>query len=177
MRSLGLDTSLHYVDFGDLYEVRHAMIGPPLTVPHGAEAALAAIVRRFPQYETGLKWYFQRIMTLHGAAAFAAHHQDDGLWWLTHAPEAIRTLWPVLRDGRATLGDVLRELFGTHEAVKLALAANLIYYHDDPDKMVFKRFAVAQASYRLGGWALCSRWLASAQRQYGGADHDSGRCR
>jgi phytoene dehydrogenase-like protein len=46
---------------------------------------------------------------------------------------------------------VLSELFGDDEAVKLALAANLNYYHDDPDRLLFLRFAVPQASYVIGG--------------------------
>ena len=39
----------------------------------------------------------------------------------------------------------------TDEAVKVALAANLSYYHDDPDRMSFLRYAVPQASYLTGG--------------------------
>ncbi len=45
----------------------------------------------------------------------------------------------------------MNELFGTDEAVKLALAANLGYYHDDPDRMQFVRYARAQASFLTGG--------------------------
>ena len=83
--------------------------------------------------------------------SFAALHQDDRAWWLSHSPEAIRKLWPILRDGRATVGEVMNELFGTDEAVKLMLAANLVYYHDDPHQMLFLRYAIPQASYLLGG--------------------------
>jgi phytoene dehydrogenase-like protein len=45
----------------------------------------------------------------------------------------------------------MSELFGADEAVKFALAANIGYYHDDPDRMLFLRYAVPQASYLAGG--------------------------
>ena len=45
----------------------------------------------------------------------------------------------------------MQELFGKDEAVKLALAANLFYYHDDPDRTQFLRYAIPQASYLVGG--------------------------
>ena len=151
LRTLGLDHDLQLVDVGDLYEVRGGPLKEPFVLPSGAEAALAAAVSRFPQHAAGLNEYFRRLVALRGAAALAAHHQDDGRWWLMHAPEAVRKLRPVLRDGSATLGEVLRELFGDDEAVKLALSANLFYYHDDADRISFLRFAVAQASYVIGG--------------------------
>jgi all-trans-retinol 13,14-reductase len=151
IRVLGLDRDLQFVDVGDLYEVRGGPLGEPFVLPHGADAALAAAIARFPQHTTGLKEYFRRLLALRGAASLAAHHREDGSWWLLHAPEALRKLWPLLSQGRATLGEVLRQLFGGDEAVKLALAANLAYYHDDPDRMSFLRFAVAQASFVIGG--------------------------
>src|SRR5262245_38224517 len=87
------------------------------------------------------------------ARRFGLHplHQEEPSWWLRHAPEGVRRVWPLLREGRATLGEVLQDLFGDAEAVKIALAANLGYYHDDPDRMAFLTYAVAQASYLTGG--------------------------
>ena len=77
---------------------------------------------------------------------YLARHQDDGGGWgLQHAPEAVRRLWPLLREGRASVGEVLRDLFGADEAVKLMLAGNLIYYDDDPERTLFLDYAIAQA--------------------------------
>ena len=45
----------------------------------------------------------------------------------------------------------MNELFGIDEIVKMVLAANLVYFHDDPDQMLFLRYAIPQASYVLGG--------------------------
>ena len=151
LRSLGLDRALQFVDVGDLYEVRGPLIGEPFVLPHGVEAACAAATVRFPRYAEGVRGYFQRVSAVQEAVRFAARHQDAPSWWLHHAPEAVRRVWPLLREGRATVGEVLHDLFGETEAVKVALAANLGYYHDDPDRMSFLRFAIAQASYLTGG--------------------------
>ena len=151
IRLLGLDHDLELIDVGDLYEVRGSLIGEPFLLPHGAEAALAAATTRFPQHKAGLEEYFRRLLALRSAASFAASHRDERTWWLSHAPEAVRKLWPILRDGRATVGGVMSELFGADENVKLALAANLFYYHDDPDQMLLLSYAIPQASYLLGG--------------------------
>jgi all-trans-retinol 13,14-reductase len=152
LQSLGLDHDLEFVDVGDLYEIRGPLIDPPFVLPHGVEAAISATSARFPHHAPALREYFGRIVAARAAAAFATRHQDDsGRWWLTHAPEAVRRLWPLIREGRATVSEVLQELFGADEAVKLAVAANLAYYHDDPERMLFLRYAIPQASYLLGG--------------------------
>jgi phytoene dehydrogenase-like protein len=75
----------------------------------------------------------------------------------------------------------MTELFGDDERVKLALCANLGYWHNDPDRFRFLRYAVAQASYLGGGGhyvrggskALADR-LASLIREHGG-ELESGR--
>jgi phytoene dehydrogenase-like protein len=149
--ALGLERDLTFVDVGDLYEVREGLLGEPFRLHHGLDAALAGAVARFPEHKRGLEEYFRRLSALRQAISTAARHQDDHLWWISHAPEALRLLWTLLRNGRATAGEVMTELFGADERVKLALCANLAYYHDDPESFRFLRFAIPQASYVAGG--------------------------
>jgi all-trans-retinol 13,14-reductase len=152
LQSLGLDQGLEFVEVGDLYEVRGPQFEHPFVLPHGVENALASARAQFPAHSEALGEYFRRLSALRDATSFAAHHQDDsGKWWLQHLPEAVRRIWPILREGRATVSEVMDELFGPDETVKLALAANLSYYHSDPDRMPFLMYAVPQASYLLGG--------------------------
>jgi phytoene dehydrogenase-like protein len=151
LHSLGLDKYLVFVDVGDLYEVRGAKLGAPFILPCGVDAALAAAAARFPHQAEPLAEYFRRLDNARAAVALAAKHRNDPGFWLRHAPEAVRRMWPLLREGRATVKEVLDELFGTDEAVKIALAANLGYFHDDPARMPFLRFAIPQASYLRGG--------------------------
>jgi phytoene dehydrogenase-like protein len=151
LRSLGLDRHLVFVDVGDLYEVRGQKIGAPFVFPCGKDRAPAAAMARFPHQAERLAEYFRRLEAARDAVALAAKHQDDPGFWLRHAPEALRRMWPLLREGRATVAEVFDELFGADEAVKLGLAANLGYFHDDPARMPFLRFAIPQSSYLRGG--------------------------
>jgi len=151
VRSLGLDRDLEFIDVGDLYEVRGGPVGAPFVLPHGPDKALAAAIARFPQHQSGLEEYFKRLAALRGAVSLAARHRLDRGWWVSHAVEAAGKLWPLYRYGRATVGEVMRELFGADDAVKFALAANIGYYHDDPERMLFLRYAIPQASYLAGG--------------------------
>jgi len=152
LRLLGLDHDLQFIDVDDLHEVRGPAIGSPLVLPHGIAAALSATSARFPHQAEALRKYFDRIMAVRATVAFLAKHQGDrSSWWLHHAPEAVRRLWPLIRDGKATVGEVFRDLFGADEAIKLTLAGNLVYYHDDPERMLFLVYAIAQASYLAGG--------------------------
>jgi all-trans-retinol 13,14-reductase len=152
LQSLGLNEGLDFVLVDDLYEVRGPQFERPFVLPHGMDTALAAAQARFPAQREALVEYFHRLSALRGATSFAAQHQDDsGKWWLQHLPEAARRVWPVLREGRATVSEVMHELFGPDETIKLALAANLMYYHSDADCMPFLMYAVPQASYLVGG--------------------------
>jgi all-trans-retinol 13,14-reductase len=151
VRSLGLDRDLTFVAVGDLYEVRGPQIGEPFALPSGADRAQCAVTARFPHHAKALAEYFHRLVAARDAVALAAEHREDPGFWLRHAPEAVRRLWPLLREGRASVSEVLDELFGADDAIKLVLAANLGYFHDDPARMSFLRFAVPQASYLLGG--------------------------
>jgi all-trans-retinol 13,14-reductase len=108
---------------------------------------LAGAIARFPEHKVGLEDYFRRLWAVRQALSSAALRS----WWISHAPEALKNLWTLLLDGRATLGEVMAELFGSDESVKPALAANLGYWHGDPDRFRFLRYAAAQASFIGGG--------------------------
>ena len=173
--SLGLDRSLEFVDVPEMYEVRGGPVGAPFVLPSGAEAALAAAKARFPDQAEALERFFAAMLAVRAGASLAFRHQEDRGWWLTHLPQAAQALWPVIRHARATLGDVLRHLFGADEAVKCALAATLGYYHDDPDGILFLNFALPTASYLVGGGhyirggsAALSGRLADLVREAGG---------
>jgi all-trans-retinol 13,14-reductase len=176
LRALDLERDLTFVDVGDLYEVRGGLLGEPFRLHHGLDAALAGAVASFPEHKRGLEEYFRRLWALRQAISAAALHRDDRSWWISHAPEALRHLWTLLRDGNATAGEVMTNLFGDDERVKMALCANLVYYHDDPDRFLFLRYAIPQASYIAGGGhyvrggskVLADR-LAALIREAGGA--------
>ena len=176
LQSLGLDRDVPFVDVGDLHEVRSPLLGEPFVLPHGLDAALNAAKQRFPYQGSGLDGYFERICAVRHAVSTLSEHQDDRGWWLLNAPTLPWRLWPLIRDRHSTLSDVMQRLFGDDEAVKLALAPNIVYYTDDPDTMPFLSFAIPQASYLLGGGhyirggsQVLSDRLVAIVREAGGA--------
>jgi len=86
--------------------------------------------------------------------------------------------WPVLRDMKKSLAGVFQQLFSEDEAIKIALAANLSYYADDPETMWWLFYAVAQGGYLSGGGyyirggsqALSNRLLKVVQEEDGIAE-------
>ncbi len=151
LRALGLDRDIPFVEVGDLHEVRSPLIGEPFVLPRGYDAAREATARRFPRHAEAIEDYFRRLHEVRDAIGLLTEHQDDRRWWVRNAPSLPQRLWPLLRERRATLSAALDHLFGTDEAVKLALASNLGYYTDDPDTMPFIAYAIPQASYLAGG--------------------------
>lgn len=148
--ALELWDSVELVPVGDFYEVRSPLIGEPLTVPHGLEAVRERLSVRFPHQADALRDFCKRLGAIREALGFFSG-EHGGLWWLAHSPELPLRLWPLLRDLRSSLGQVLQRSFGDDEAVKLALAANLPYYADDPDRLWWLAYAVAQGFYLSGG--------------------------
>ena len=151
LRAIGITDELHFVPVGDLYEVRSPLIGDPFVMPHGLAAALSATTARFPRHAKALRDYFERLRAVRDAGAYVVERQDEGVWGLINAAAVPWRIWPLLRDLRASVGDVLRRLFNSDEAVKLALAANLGYHAENPERLWFLFYAVAQASFHIGG--------------------------
>jgi all-trans-retinol 13,14-reductase len=147
LERLDVPQHVRFVEVGDLWEVRSPLLGDPFVMPTGLEAAFEATAARFPAHRVGLRTYFDVLAELRSSLSLAVRHQRDWRWWLRNTPQ----LWPFIRQRKQSLGGVLDRLFGADEAIKLALCANLIYYADNPDETWFPHWAVAQASYHIGG--------------------------
>lgn len=149
-QALGILDDIEFVPVGDFYEVRSRLLEQPFVLPHGMGAAREALQSRFPSHAKALSELFQRLETVNRAMGlFSEKH--SGLWWFLHVPVLPLTLWPVFRDMKRSLAEVFQQLFGDDEAVKIALAANLPYYADDPEQMWWLFYAVAQGGYLSGG--------------------------
>lgn len=175
LRALGIIDELEFVPIGTFQEVRGHLFEPPFVLPHGFEAAEAALTERFPRHRSAFRRFFQRVGALQEAMSVVGE-QHDSLWWFLHAPTLPLKLWPLLRDMRLTLSDVFDELFGDDEEPKLALAANIGYYGDDPARLWWVYFALGQGGYLSsggtyleGGSAALSRSLVDVVAGEGGA--------
>ena len=170
----GVLDAVEWIPTGALYEVRGGPVGAPFALPEGFAAARAALLDRYPAAGAGIAAVLgdaERIATGlavlgRGRAAF----RD-----LREGAIALIKLRPLVRDWQCSLSEVFARAFGNDEAVKCALAANLAYYHDDPDTLSWVFFALAQGGYlgsggRFigGGSQRLSSALARAVKTAGG---------
>ena len=173
-QALELYEDIEFVPVGDFYEVRCPLIGDPLAVPHGIEVLGDRLSERFPEEADSIARFLKQLVAIRKAMQILmAKH--NGLWWIAHAAELPLQLLPVVRDMRSSVSQVLERYFGENEAIKIALAANLPYYSDDPDQMWWLWYAVAQGGffqgggyYIKGGSQVLSNRLVERIRQGGG---------
>jgi phytoene dehydrogenase-like protein len=170
----GVLDAVEWVPTGSIYEVRGGPVGAPFVLPEGFAAARTAMTERFPSARAGIgdvlgemERVARAIGTLsRGRQAF--RKPIEGL-------SALAKLGPLIKGWRLSLTQRLDRGLGDDEAAKCALAANLVYWHDDPDSLWWVLFAVAQGGYLTsggryirGGSQRLSNALARALKAAGG---------
>ncbi len=171
---IGVLDAVEWVPVGPVYEVRGGPVGQPFILPDGFAAARAALAERFPSASRSVAAVLGDMERLavgvgilsRGREAFQNRRAGFG---------ALFKLAPLVRGWRRSVSQVFDRAFSSDEAVKCALAANLAYWHDDPDTLWWILFAVAQGGYLASGGryirygsARLSNALADAARQAGG---------
>ena len=168
----GVSDAIQWVATGALYEVRGGPVGQALSVPDSFGGAQQALTERFPQARDGIDRLFADMA--HIAAAMGevsgGHASHDPVARLRDAlTDSARQDWDL------TLAQKLDRVFDDNDAVKCAIAANLCYYHDDPETLWWMFFALAQggfmqsgARYVHGGSQRLSSALARAIKKAGG---------
>ncbi|MES0384614.1 MAG: FAD-dependent oxidoreductase [Hyphomicrobium sp.] len=171
---LGVLDAVEWVPTGAVYEVRGGPVGAPFLLPDGFTAARAALCDRYPSARDGIASVLSEM-----------EKAATGLGVLSQGQEAFRNpgqalsavmkLGPVMRGWRLSLAERFTRAFGEDEGVKCALAANLPYWHDDPDTLSWVLFAVAQGGYLgcggryiQGGSQRLSNAIARALKSAGG---------
>jgi phytoene dehydrogenase-like protein len=144
---------MHKVEFVPIPEycrIKAPRLGLDLRLPHGLDPLKAALTEAFPEHRDGIAGFLRQIgRTQQAISLFVEKH--DGAWWRANLTELPLDLWAVARDLRSTLSEVMERYFGSCEALKLALTANLYYYTDDPDTLWWMAYAVAQGGFFTGG--------------------------
>ncbi|MDH5637274.1 MAG: NAD(P)/FAD-dependent oxidoreductase [Nitrospinota bacterium] len=142
-----------------------------VTIPEGYTAAMKTFIAKFPSEEKGIRKFFGRIRAIWEEARAVP---KSGIMALLALP-----LWPILYPNLTfkmsrSLGSYVDSLF-QNEDLKLALLANLGYYHDDPYSTSMFYYSIAQMSYLKGGGHFIkggsqnlSDYLASIIRDNGG---------
>jgi phytoene dehydrogenase-like protein len=173
LAELGVLDKVKWVPTGAVYEVRGGPVGVPFVLPEGFAAARAAFLDRFPATRGvgPLLAEMESIATGLGIMSRGRRAFDNPLEGLS----ALLKLGPVVRGWRLSLAERLQRACGDDEAAKCALAANMVYWHDDPDTLWWILFAVAQGGYIgsggcyvEGGSQRLSNALARAFKAAGG---------
>lgn len=146
----GVLDAVKWIPSGTFYEVRGGPVGAPMTLPDNFDTARQVLVARFPEARDGIARLLGEMEQISSAVGVLSRGTR-----LFRSPSqalgALRNMLPAIRDWNLSLSQKLDRVFGSNEAVKAALAANLSYYHDDPATMWWVFFAAAQGSYFLSG--------------------------
>lgn len=169
---LGILDEIEWISTGPLYTVRGGPLGEPFALPAGFDAAASALAERFPAHGKSIERFLDSLDEI-----------QDAFWNLSseNAPigksaERIAGCAPAAADWTFSLAHVFAREFGADEAIKCALGANLFYYGDDPRRLWFISYALAQGSnigcggaYIKGGSRQLSLKLAKAITKAGGS--------
>ena len=144
LKRLGLLDDIEWVPVGGFYSVRGGPVGTePFSVGHGFDEVRKAFSDRFGDPGTDrVLGRMERIYTTMGEMLQAGNEHSVG-----RLMRSLFRIRPIVSDWRLSLCDVLDHELGQNEAAKCALAANLPYYANDPDKLWWIFFAIAQSGY------------------------------
>ncbi|MEH2511929.1 phytoene dehydrogenase-like protein [Nitrobacteraceae bacterium AZCC 1564] len=128
----GVLDALTWVPAKQFYTVRGGPVDTPFALPDNFSALRQALAERFPEACSSIAKLLGEMEQI-GAAVGAP----------VRAPSSI--------DWSLSLSQKLQQVFGDNEALKAAVAANLSYYHDNPETTSWALFAMAQGTYLLNG--------------------------
>ena len=143
---LGVLDEVEWVPTPAVYEVRGGPVGKPFVLPEGFANAQDALIDRFPSARAGIASLLREMESIATSLGTLSKGRDafrnprEGL-------SALTKLGPMIRGWRLSVAERFDRAFGENEAVKCALAANLAYWHDDPETLWWVLFAVAQGGY------------------------------
>ncbi|RIA55754.1 phytoene desaturase family protein [Dichotomicrobium thermohalophilum] len=147
---LGLNDRITTVPIPELHEVRSKHLSEPFVLPSGVEAVKEAASARFPGKRRNIGEFVDLLCDIREAVNELGKQGSAGNWLSTALSNPFR-FWSLARNRNATAAEVMDRHFGDEEAVKLALVPNMSYFTEDPARLWFLGFAVAQASYLIGG--------------------------
>ncbi|HTR14190.1 MAG TPA: NAD(P)/FAD-dependent oxidoreductase [Roseiarcus sp.] len=174
LAELGILDEIEWIPVDPFISVKGGPVGETFDLPVGFDAAHHALSRRFPASRHGCARVLGAMeQIVSGVRGLAAAGERRSLIGLLRAGVELRGL---VRDWRASAADILDRHLGADEAAKIAIAATVGYYADDPRRLAWPFFAVAQGGflksggrYIKGGSRVLSMKLARVVTKAGGA--------
>ncbi len=149
LKQLDLLDKINWVPVGGTYTVQGGPIGEPFALPQGFAEAREALARRFPAARDAIGRVLGKIEKLYATTAKLTEARRRRS--LGKLAEALTGSLLMASSWNDSIDDVFSREFGDNEAVKLALAGNLLYYTADPRKLWWMFFAVAQGGFLGSG--------------------------
>ena len=174
LKELGLLDEIEWVAVSPFFSVKGGPVGEMFDLPVGFDAAHHALSRRFPKSAEGFARLLGTMEQIQaGVAGLTRAGEERSLGQLLRAGVQLR---PLIRDWRASTADMLQRFLGDDEAAKFAIAGNIGYYADDPRRLAWPFFAMAQAGFLKaggrfikGGSRVLTMKLARAVTRAGGS--------
>jgi phytoene dehydrogenase-like protein len=149
LKELGLLDEIEWIPVSPIFSVRGGPVGELFDLPVGFAAAREALAKRFPVSRDGFAKLLGAIETLQtGVAHLTQAGAERSIGKLVRAGFELRGL---VRDWRVSLDDMLQRFLGDDEAAKFAVAGNIGYYADDPRRLAWPFFAMAQGGFLKSG--------------------------
>ena len=149
LKELGLLDEIQWTPIAPFQAVQGAIVGDLFELPVGFDAAAEALSARFPKSRSGIVDLLAAIQLMHaGVGHLMQARSERSIGALLRAGVELRGL---VRDWRLSADDMMQRFLGNDEAVKLAIAANIGYYTDDPRRLAWPFFAMAQGGYLKSG--------------------------
>ena len=173
LEELGLLHDIEWTPISPFHSVRGKLVGGLFDLPTGFEEAREALEARFPRSRRGIASLFRAIKAMHaGVAHLTEARSERSVRMLVRAGFELREL---VRDWRLSVDEILDRHLGDDEGAKFAVAGNIGYYADDPRRLAWPFFAMAQGGflkaggvYVKGGSHVLSMKLAKVVRNAGG---------
>ena len=174
LTELGLLDEIEWVPVQPFISVRGGPVGEMFNLPVGFDAAHHALSRRFPRSRDGFARLIGAMEAIHsGVAQMTLAGERRSFGGLLQAAAKLRGL---VHDWRASTAEILQRFLGDDEAAKFAIAATIGYYSDDPRRLAWPFFAMAQGGFLKsggvfikGGSRVLSMKLAKTVTQAGGS--------
>ena len=150
LQSLDLLDKIEWVPVRPFLTVRGGPVGEPFELPVGFDEAREAMASRFPRSRAGIGKLFDSMGRMIDCANDMMRARDQRS--LSLALKGALKIRSLADEWRTSLDEALQRYLGDDEAAKFGLAANLCYYGDDPRRMWWPFFALAQGGFfRSGG--------------------------
>ncbi len=144
----GLDRSLNFIRLHEFFRV----IGPEgldVVIPDTLEGAKAAYLSVCPDQKDKIDEFFDLSRKIYDQVMGI---RKTTLKEFLNLPAFIKGHRELFKNFRGNLGDYMKTFTDNHR-LKMLIAANASYYHDNPDDYSMIHFMAAQSSYFRGGAA------------------------